>query len=164
MCPKGSFRRALSLANKAGEIREESIPFGKQFHINNPLESNVVLFMTAHNRGGCRRVILRHSNNPCFPLTHHLRSFSHNLLVAPTWASAGRRVFANTRCFGHLAWVGAAGGCHQATPYIAPQAAGCPDPHFSGSNPKHSGFQGCYQAKVRGRSTPCCLNLALALA
>ena len=49
MCPEGSFRRALSLANKAGEIREEGIPFGKQFHINNPSESNVVLFMTARN-------------------------------------------------------------------------------------------------------------------
>lgn len=49
LCPERSFRRALSLANKAGEIREEDIPFGKQFPIISSLESNVVLFMTACN-------------------------------------------------------------------------------------------------------------------
>lgn len=42
LCPKGSIRRALSLANKPGEIREEDIPFGKQFNTNNP--SSQMLF------------------------------------------------------------------------------------------------------------------------
>ena len=92
-------------------------------------------------------MILCYSNSPSFPVTHQLRSLSHSLLVAPAWGAAGRRVSANTRCFGHLAWVGAAGGCHQAIPHTAPRVAGCPAPRFPGSNPWHSAFQGCYQAK-----------------
>lgn len=91
---------------------------------------------------------LCYNNSPSsFPFMYRLCSLSQGLLVTPAWGAAGRRVSTNTCCFGHFAWVGAAGGCHQATPHTAFGAAGCTAPHFPGSNSWHSAFQGCYQAK-----------------
>lgn len=134
-CPAGSFRRALSLANKAGEIREEGIHFGKCFFINNPWESNVVLFMTAHNKeeavGGWSCVITT------------VIAFLSCTIFAPSLTacclgSSRREGVLQTHPASATSHGWALQGGSTRPPDTGLCVAGCPAPPFLWSNPWHS--------------------------